>query len=241
MSKRYAVFDIDGTLIRWQLYHAVVDRLAKKGHLGLDAHEKIHQERMAWKRREHSNAFSAYETYLIELYEKAIEKLDAGVFDGIVEEVANEYKDQVYTYTRGLLQKLKQSGYFLLAVSGSHNELVEIVSKQHGFDDWVGTNYERKAGRFTGAKFIASHNKKTILQGLIDKHDLQQSGSYAVGDSQSDAPMLEMVDNPIAFNPDQKLFQYAHKRKWPVVVERKNMVYELQYKNDTYVLAQTNA
>jgi phosphoserine phosphatase len=34
MSKRFAVFDLDGTLVRWQLYHALVDRLAKKGYLG---------------------------------------------------------------------------------------------------------------------------------------------------------------------------------------------------------------
>src|SRR3546814_11785501 len=27
--KKFAVFDIDGTLIRWQLYHAVVETVAK--------------------------------------------------------------------------------------------------------------------------------------------------------------------------------------------------------------------
>ena len=240
MKRRFAVFDIDGTLIRWQLYHAVVDRLAKKGHLGLDAHERIHQERMTWKRREHNDAFNKYEHYIIERYEAAIEKLDSSVFDDIVKEVANEYKDQVYTYTRSLIKTLKDQDYCLLAVSGSHHELVEIVAKQHGFDDWVGTDYERQAGRFTGKRFIASHDKRQVLEDLTKKHGLSYKDSYAIGDSQSDAAMLELVTNPIAFNPDQKLFQYAHKRHWPVVVERKNMVYELQYKHDTYVLAQTN-
>ena len=130
MKNKFAVFDIDGTLIRWQLYHAVVDQLAQKGHLGLDAHERIHKERMTWKRREHVEAFSAYEKYLIELYEKALGNINAIVFDDIAREVANEYKDQVYTYTRDMIIRLKREGYILLAVSGSHQELVEIVAKQ---------------------------------------------------------------------------------------------------------------
>ena len=29
-SRPFAVFDIDGTLIRWQLYHAVADDMAKQ-------------------------------------------------------------------------------------------------------------------------------------------------------------------------------------------------------------------
>ncbi len=30
MSQPFAVFDIDGTIIRWQLYHALADELAKE-------------------------------------------------------------------------------------------------------------------------------------------------------------------------------------------------------------------
>jgi phosphoserine phosphatase len=39
--------------------------------------------------------------------------------------------------------------------------------------------------------------------------------------------MLEAVENPIAFNPNQTLYNHAKKRGWEIVVERKDVIYEL--------------
>jgi phosphoserine phosphatase len=39
--------------------------------------------------------------------------------------------------------------------------------------------------------------------------------------------MLELVQRPIAFNPERELAKIAMKRGWPIVVERKNVVYKL--------------
>jgi HAD superfamily hydrolase (TIGR01490 family) len=236
-TKPFAVFDIDGTLIRWQLYHAVVDRLAKLGHLGIDAHEQIHNQRMVWKRRESPNAFEDYEQFLVKIYEKALGNLKPSVFDRIAKEVANEYKDQVYTFTRGLIQELKDKGYWLIAISGSHHELVGIVAQQYGFDDWLGSTYHRAAGHFIGSKYVASHDKKSVLRQIIDKHNLSVGDSYAVGDSASDIAMMEIVENPIAFNPTRQLFDHARNQKWPIVVERKNVIYKLNHRYGRYILA----
>jgi HAD superfamily hydrolase (TIGR01490 family) len=234
--KKFAVFDIDGTLIRWQLYHAVVDKLAKLGHLGLDAHEQIHHYRMKWKRREHPESFRDYEQFLVKLYESALQKLQPSVFDEIAQEVAEEYKEQVYTYTKKLLNKLKQNDYFCLAISGSHHELVAMVAKSHGFDDWIGTKYHRAAGTFTGYSKVASHDKAKTLKELVGKHSLTFDDSYAIGDTKGDIPMLNLVTNPIAFNPNRDLYDYAKNSGWPMVVERKNVIYELQKTGETYEL-----
>jgi HAD superfamily hydrolase (TIGR01490 family) len=236
-KKPFAVFDIDGTLIRWQLYHAVVDRLAKKSLLGPNAHEIMHEARMVWKRREHPEAFRAYEKAIIKVYEEALPRLSTKTFDEVAEEVATEYKEQVYTYTRALVDTLRQKGYILLAISGSHQELLGHVAKQYGFDDWVGTTYHRKGNVFTGKKFVASLDKRKVLNELIKKHGLTKKNSVGVGDSKSDAAFLEMVEQPIAFNPDMELFAIAKKAGWKVVIERKNMVYELEAHNGNYVLA----
>jgi len=40
-------------------------------------------------------------------------------------------------------------------------------------------------------------------------------------------PMLEIVDNPICFNPNSKLYRHAKRNGWRVVVERKDVVYQL--------------
>lgn len=234
--KQFAVFDIDGTLVRWQLYHAVVDRLAKIGALGSDTHERIHHARMKWKRRESDQDFKGYEQTLIELFEHSITKLNPDDFDTVVNQVITEYQDQTYTYTRGLIGTLKAKGYTLLAISGSQTELVEQIAKRYGFDDFVATDYERIVGAFTGKKFVASHDKKAVLKQLVSKHDLSYKGSYAVGDSKSDAAMLELVENPIAFNPDKELLGQAMRSGWKIVIERKDVVYELEQQNGTYLL-----
>lgn len=237
---KFAVFDIDGTLIRWQLYHAVVDKLAKRELLGKDAHEKIHQARMKWKNRESNFGFHDYEIELITQFEKSIKKLDPADFDSCVEEVISEYKDQTYTYTKQLMEALKSRGYTLLAISGSQQELVEKIANYYGFDACLGTKYQMLSENYTGKKDFPASDKKTALKKLVKQFDLDFGGSYAVGDSKSDAPMLELVENPVAFNPDRDLYQIATKNHWPIIIERKNMIYKLEYKDGSYILAKTS-
>ncbi|MEI7683226.1 MAG: HAD family phosphatase [Candidatus Saccharibacteria bacterium] len=235
--KKFAAFDIDGTLIRWQLYHAVVDKLAKKGLLGPDAEKQLNQARMKWKRRQHKDSFSRYETSLIAIFEAAFGSLSAKQFDLVTQEVIDEYGDQTYIYTRELIKKLKKKGYILLAISGSQQEVVEHVAKLYGFTDWVGTNYKRRNDRFSSEPFVASQHKKEVLESLIKKHGLEMAGSIGIGDSGNDADILAMVEQPIAFNPDQKLYNSAKKNGWKIVIERKNVIYRLEADNGSYILA----
>lgn len=235
--KKFAVFDIDGTLVRWQLYHAVVDQLGKQGQLDKAAHQQLRQARMRWKRRESPEAFKAYEHDLIKTFEAALPQLQPKAFDQAVQAVINEYADQVYTYSRDLIQDLKGQGYFLLAISGSHQELVQHIAQHFSFDDSLGSVYERDGGRFSGKSSIPSLNKQAALEQLVSKHQLGYQGSWAIGDSQSDAAMLQMVDHPIAFNPEKALFETAQKQGWPIVVERKNVVYKLEPQSGRYLLA----
>jgi HAD superfamily hydrolase (TIGR01490 family) len=237
--KKFAVFDIDGTLIRWQLYHVIVDRLASAGELAPNAHEKLKAARRKWKNREHSESFAEYEKTLIEIFHESLLQINPSTFDNLVQNVIEEYKNQVYVFTRDLITTLKKQKYLLLAISGSHVELVREVANVYGFDDYVGTEYERDAKRYSGQTYVASHHKAEILQNMIKKHGLSLEGSYAVGDSASDVPMLELVERAIAFNPDRHLYVAAKQHRWDIVIERKNMIYQLEYKDGHYVLAQT--
>jgi phosphoserine phosphatase len=49
----------------------------------------------------------------------------------------------------------------------------------------------------------------------------------AVGDTESDIPLLELVTFPICFNPNENLYNHARRMKWEVVVERKDVIYHL--------------
>src|ERR1043166_23459 len=151
MTKRpFAVFDIDGTLIRWQLYHAIADALAKRRYVDPAVYQKVRDARMLWKRRTDSEAFTTYEQHLVGFYSQLLENLSVANFNEAVEVVFNEYKDQVYIYTRNLLKQLKQDNYLILALSGSQLEIVEKIADYYGFDDYIGTTYERSGKYFTG-------------------------------------------------------------------------------------------
>jgi HAD superfamily hydrolase (TIGR01490 family) len=236
-GEKFAVFDIDGTLIRWQLYHAVVDGLAKQGLLDDKSKQKLHEARMRWKRREHAESFPEYEQTIIEVYVGVLKQITTDQFDQTVEKVIDEYKEQTYTYTRDLVRELKKQGYILLVVSGSQQELVDKIAEAYGFDFALGSSYERAQGRFTGKSEIIAKDKRKALRRLIDARKLDAKASIGVGDTHSDIPMLEIVEQPIAFNPDQRLFDHARKHGWKIVVERKNVVYELEEQDGKYVLS----
>lgn len=235
-QRRFAVFDIDGTVIRWQLYHSIVSELAKREHLSNDASDKISQARMTWKNRSNTESYSAYEKVLVETYYGAIHNVKVDDFESIVDHVFEEYKDQVYTYTRDLLGKLKAEGYLLFTISGSHHEIIEKLAHYYGFDDYVGNLHERDDETFTGNYTGTVHRKGEILTHLVNKHNATFEGSIAVGDSESDIAMFELVENPIVFNPTRGLFAHAKKSGWQVVVERKNMIFELQNEHGQYIL-----
>jgi HAD superfamily phosphoserine phosphatase-like hydrolase len=243
MVKRrsFAVFDIYGTLIRWQLYHAIADALAKTGHIEPALFDQARQARMQWKRRVAEDAFKDYEHILVNIYDKALATLTADDFMAAVQLVFDEYKDQTYTYTRNLIHSLQTQNYLLFAISASQEEVVEMLAKYYGFDAWAGSTYPRRGKHFTGKKVPLKRDLKVkTLQGFISKFEATTTGSIAVGDSDSDIPMLDFVEQPIAFNPNKPLFSHAQKQGWKLVLERKNMIYELEPKDGSYVLAQTD-
>lgn len=234
--KPFAVFDIDGTLVRWQLYHAMADELVKLGYFDAGAFAPIHEARMNWKTRSGKESFRAYEIKLVGIYEKLLSRLTLEQFEQAAQAVFDEHKDQVYTFTRDLIKHLQAKGYMLLAISNSQIEIVSKIAKYYGFDDYVGSIYEHTDGRFTGKSTVHLHDKDQVLKAMIVKHHLTLADSFAVGDSGSDIPMLKMVENPIAFNPDQKLFDEAKQHGWQIVIERKNVVYKLQNHGKSYQL-----
>jgi HAD superfamily hydrolase (TIGR01490 family) len=241
MSRPFAAFDIDGTLIRWQLYHALADELARTGHIDRAAYARVKQIRMNWKQRSHENSFEEYERALVALVETALTSIKLTDFEKACRRVIDEYKDQVYTYTRDLIKDLKAEDYLIFAISASQSQIVGMVAEHYGFDDFGGSEYEVKAGYFTGkVKLLKSSAKPEYLRGLVAKHDASWQDSIAVGDSESDIPMLSIVEQPIAFNPTKELFEHARNHGWKIAVERKNMTYELEPQDGSYILAQTN-
>ena len=84
MSRPFAAFDIDGTVLRWQLYHALNDALVKQGTIDATSFQRARDARMNWKRRSGEDAFKDYEAVLIEVFDEALATLSVEAVDSAV-------------------------------------------------------------------------------------------------------------------------------------------------------------
>jgi HAD superfamily hydrolase (TIGR01490 family) len=238
--KKFAVFDIDGTLFRWQLFHEVVFELIKSGHLPAQVRHDIEETLQQWRARKHSGSFHDYEMALVKAFLPHVPTIKVSALEDAADTVIKRCSTHVYMYTRSLIESLKKEGYTLIAISGSQNEIVQRFAKLWHFDLAVGQIFETKDGYYTGAipgSKLLVDQKDTILKQLVKEHGLSWEGSVAVGDSLSDAATLKLVEQPVAFNPNDLLFTLAKEKGWKVVIERKNMIYELEPQNGVYLLA----
>ena len=223
-----AVFDIDGTVFRSSLLIELVETLIERGVFPEEAREKYAALQEEWLNR--SGEYGPYIKKVVEAFAHHIKGQEYGQVADIAGEIIEAKKLRTYRYTRDLIKELKEAGYFLLGISHSPKFIVDGFGYELGFDKTYGTFYETGASnRFTGT--IADEhiimNKSAILKRAIEKENLTLIGSYGVGDTESDISMLELVETAIAFNPNRSLYRQAKKSGWGVVVERKDVIYEL--------------
>jgi HAD superfamily hydrolase (TIGR01490 family) len=236
-EKKFAAFDIDGTLFRSGLYREVFFELIRMKALPENLHSQLAEKETAWQKRSHGSAFKEFDQSLAELFDSQLPSLKIAYFDLAAERVIAQHKDNVYVYTRELIKDLKKQGYYLVAISGSQTELVEPFAQHYGFDNWIGQYSERGDEFFTGHVRKTHKAKDVFLKKLIKTENLSTKNSIAVGDSAGDIEMLELAETAIAFNPEKRLFEHAKKNHWKIVVERKNTIYQLEYKNGEYTVA----
>jgi HAD superfamily hydrolase (TIGR01490 family) len=229
MEKRpVAVFDIDGTVFRSSLLIELVDKLIDASLFPKEARENYEQAQEQWLDRK--GEYEAYIRKVVNSFALYLKGSHYGAVADIAGEVIEAKKDRTYRYTRDLIKELKEEGYFMLAISHSPKFIVDGFGYELGFDKSYGTFYESDSDkRFTG-EISDEHlimNKSSILRRAIEKENLTLTNSYGVGDTESDASMLDLVANPIAFNPNRALYRHAKQKGWKIVVERKDVIYEV--------------
>ena len=225
---RVAVFDVDGTIFRSSLLIQLVDKLIARGAFPGDAQKVYEKEHQKWLDRE--GDYEEYIEAVVKAFRSHLKGVHYGELADAAEELVDEQWKRTYRYTRDLLKELKAKGYYLLAVSHSPKTVLDKFCPKMGFDKAYGIVYEiGPQDLFTG-NVVDEHliyNKANIFKRAIEKENLTLAQSIGVGDTETDVPILEMVAKPVCFNPNAKLYKYAKRMKWRVVVERKDVVYEL--------------
>lgn len=227
--QKVAFFDIDGTVFRSSLLIELVERLIQEEVMPRTARQDFSTELHAWRSREGS--YEAYITAVIQTFLKHIKGVHYGEFADIGRQVVAVQSKYVYRFTRDLIRQLKEENFYLVAISQSPKTILDGFCEQYGFDKVYGRFYEiGPQDRFTG-EITDEHlieNKANIARRVFDRQPgLTREESIAVGDTEGDIPLLEMVARPICFNPNQVLYRHAKRVGWPVVVERKDVIHHL--------------
>lgn len=227
MKKKLAIFDIDGTVFRKNLHFELIDELSWRGIFSKDARKILVRIYANWL--EHRGTYEEYRKKIISTYEKELKGCSQKDVIEASRKVADFNKDRVYIFTRDLIKKLRKEKYTIIAISGSPIEIVKEYNKYMKFDEVFGSVYETNGkGIYTGKTIFEPVKHKGHLVGqYISEKSLTLEGSIGVGDTESDISFLKMVSRPIAFNPNLNLERVARRKNWRIVVEKKDVVYDI--------------
>lgn len=226
--KKVAIFDIDGTIFRSSLLIEITDALIQEDVFPAMARKNYASAYKNWLERR--DVYEEYIEAVVKSFLQNIKGVRQKDFIKVAKKVIAFHQNRVYRYTRDLARELKNKNYYLLAISHSPLEIVAEFCKKFGFNKVYGRVYEvNTAGKFTGKVLYLDiiSDKSKILKRAVEKENLTLKDSVGVGDTESDIKFLKMVKKPICFNPNQKLYKYAKTKGWKIVVERKDVIYDI--------------
>jgi putative phosphoserine phosphatase/1-acylglycerol-3-phosphate O-acyltransferase len=118
------------------------------------------------------------------------------------------------------VESLRRQGYKIMIISGGPDFLAEWLKIDYEPDLLVCSRLEVKSGRYTG-RLSCPHpygeRKKRILAGLAEKKGLDFGRSVVFADHPSDISHLALFGRPVAVNPKGKLRRVARQRGWTIV------------------------
>ncbi len=227
-KQKVAFFDIDGTVFRSSLLIELMEQCIVEGVFPKEAKDGYTKQYEAWKNRE--GKYEEYVDGVVRSFVVHIRGVHYGTFADIGRKVVEKQGKKTYRYTRDLIQDLKNKGYYIVAISKSPKTILDEFCALYGFDKVYGHMFEiGPRDLFTGNVIEEDFlkDKSQVIQRVFEKEGLEKEGSIGVGDTESDIPLLSSVDMPICFNPNRILYEHAKKEKWPIVVERKDVVYTI--------------
>jgi HAD superfamily hydrolase (TIGR01490 family) len=225
---KIAIFDIDGTIFRKNLHFELINELTWMKVFPREARNELATIYSGWL--EHEGTYEDYRKALVKLYSEHIRGCSQQDVLRASKMLVPFHAKRTYIYAERLMKQLRAENYHMLVISGSPIEVVEEYNRQYlKFDGVFGSVYAvDEEGKYTGvASFEPSRNKGSLVEQYLFEHKISLEDSYGIGDTESDSSFLQMVEHPIAFNPNQNLRAAAEENGWKIVVEKKDVVYEI--------------
>ncbi len=215
INQRWAVFDIDGTLLPGESMEAIFIRsLIREGVLSWAAVLKFLGKGAHFLLRlkiEHALKQNKY--YLRGLDSREVQEIAAQIFQ---QEIRKQFADK----GEEIIEELRSQGYRILLLSGAPDFLAEQLQRAYQADHVIATRLETENHRYTGR--IDGLHPYGLRKTLLMKQTIRQLGidpqqSLVFANHYSDADHMQLFGTAYAVNPDRKLKQIARQEGWEVV------------------------
>jgi HAD superfamily hydrolase (TIGR01490 family) len=213
-----AFFDLDKTVIAKSSTLAFGRPLYKAGLLGKRALMKVGFAQLFYV------LFGADEDSLERARDQMLD-LTEGWHRGEIEQLVEETIEEVaaplvYAEALFLIDEHKRQGRRVFLVSASPEEIVRPFGRYIGVDEIIATRVKSDAhGKYLPELelYAMGPGKAEAITRLAERDNIDLAGSYAYSDSGTDLPMMEIVGNPVAVNPEKDLRKVAEERDWPIL------------------------
>jgi HAD superfamily hydrolase (TIGR01490 family) len=141
-----------------------------------------------------------------------------------LEELGEEIFDEAMAHriwpgTRALTQLHLDQGQRVWLVTAAPIEIATIIARRLGLTGALGTVSEHVDGVYTGhlvGEMLHGPAKAEAVKALAEREGLDLSRCSAYSDSVNDLPMLSIVGDPCAINPDSRLRDHARANGWRI-------------------------
>ena len=136
----------------------------------------------------------------------------------------NVIKPMQLPKARALLEKHRGAGDELVIITSTNSFIAQPICYMLGVKDIICTELVTLNGEFTGAVngvVPFREGKVTRLKLWLSKTDACLHNSWFYSDSINDIPLMQIVSNPVAVDPDDKLHNVAKDRDWKIISLRK--------------------
>jgi len=218
---RVAIFDFDGTIYAEETFTLLMKHLKE--------HPTYHSS----YKRFYRAIVPPYIANKLKLYpdnkmKKRSMQLYLEAFNGLTKQEMDIYFGEIKAtmqqdFNERVLERLKlhqDENIHILLVSGAYTQFLERVTDGLVFNQIIGTDIFYKDDKVytkNAINHINGQQKTLKVHEALDGQQIDWENSYAYGDSFSDMPVLELVGNPVAVRPEEKLRSLANERGWEVM------------------------
>lgn len=211
-----ALFDLDNTLLAADSDHLWGEFLAERGIVDGDHY-----------RRENDRFLRAYEagTLDIDAFLRFSLRVLADNDPADLERWRAEFVEQairprIAPGAPALVEQHRAAGDELVVITATNRFVTAPIAALLGIDQLIATEPETEGHRYTGRPQgtpCFREGKVTRLQAWLGASGRSLAASTFYSDSHNDLPLLELVQRPVAVDPDPMLARTARERGWPVI------------------------